>query len=899
MPKMIRTLYILLIYMLLMGWASAFAFQKQSGTIQGIVIDTLMNGIESVTVSLRNQNGLVMEFTPTDREGRFTLKALATGQQGNLFIQVQSLGYEMKRIKIEPGQTYYEIILNTQQIVMDMVEIQRKPAIQLMGDTLSYHVASFAGHEDRNIGDVLKRLPGIEVSTSGQISYNGKTISNLYIDGDDLVDGRYGLISNTVDHTIIERIEVIRGHQPLRVLHGKFATDDIGINLVLRDDRRHSLSGNASLAAGLPGEYEGVLNAVLLGKSIKMLNVLKGNNIGTDYKIEFNRIGLPGYQQETNIEAPLPLLSSGTVGDPDVSQRLYFLNNSGVINANNLLNTRDGFQIKSNIQGYVDRNRSTYQSLSQIYTNQDTIRYEDEQYILRRTALFNAALTGTANKEDYFLNNSLRASISAFGNPSSIGFNKQYFDQRLENKDTKITNDLSYVPAMPNRHILEFQLNTGLLEYGQNLSIDTGLNANIVNGGLEYATINQQADRSHLFAHLGGGYRIPTTLIRQHYQAGIVADRQTLVSEMLLEQLDGSMTSQQIDPGNRFAWLQQQAYLRANFEIKKENWDAAVSLPLTLENIRYWQDEYNLDDRKTRLIFSPRLSGRYFLNGENYVQANYSYSSGSGNLMNVFRGAIMTNYRSIRANQADLQFTSTSQTSLNLNLQSSVSMLFGYINLSHRYISSNSIQSSMISNDIQYADLLPYKNHYNTYTLSAGISKALFLLSSSVSLKGMANRIQFNQIVNNDLLPFNNDMLMLTPGVDTRLFNHLTLRYTGNYIWNISQLTDGTPANRLRQQSLIRENHFRIGYTSVNFNASLTGKNTVTRREGILPRDYFFMDLNMRMKIPGWKADIEFDLHNMTNVKNYRLVSVSSNQFSVSDYHLRGMTAVLRTGINF
>lgn len=896
---MIRTFHIFFICILLMGSIPVLAFQEQSGIIQGIVRDTLMNGIESATVSLRNQDGLVMEFAPTDHEGRFTLKALAADQQGNLFIQVQSLGYEMKRIKIEPGQTYYEIILNTQQIVMDLVEIQRKPAIQLMGDTLSYHVSSFAEHEDRNIGDVLKRLPGIDVAANGQISYNGKTISNLYIDGDDLVDGRYGLISNTVDHTMIERIEVIRGHQPLRVLHGKFGSDDIGINLVLRDDRRHSLSGNATFAAGLPREYEGILNTVLLGKSIKMLNVLKGNNIGTDYKIEFDRIGLPGYQQETNIEVPLPLLSSGTIGDPDLNQRLYFLNNSGVINANNLLNTRDGFQLKSNIQGYVDRNRSTYQNLSHIYTNQDTILYKDDQDIRRTTALLNAALTGTANKETYFLNNSLRASISALGNPSSIGFNGQYFDQGLENKDLKITNDLSYVPALPNRHILEFRLNTGLLEYGQHLSIDTGLNANIVNGGLEYTGMNQQADRSHLYAHLMAGYRIPITLVKQHYEVGIVADRQTLASEMLLEQLDGSMASQQIDQGNRLAWLQQKAYLKANFEIKKENWNATFSLPLTMENTRYWQDEYNLDDRKTRLIFSPRLSGRYFLNGENYIQANYSYSSGSGNLMNVFRGAIMTNYRSIRANQADLQFTSTSQTSLNLNLQRSVSMLFGYINLSHRYISSNSIQSTIISNDIQYTDLLPYKNHYNTYTLSAGISKALFLLSSNLSLKGRVNRMQFNQIINDDLLPFNNDMLMLTPGVDTRLFNHFTLNYTGNYIWNISQLADGTPANRLRQQSLIRENHFRIGYTSVNFNASLTGKNTVTRREGILPRDYFFMDLNMRMKIPGWKADIEFDLHNMTNVKNYRLVSVSSNQFSVSDYQLRGLTAVLRTVINF
>lgn len=68
-----------------------------------------------------------------------------------------------------------------------------------LGDTLNYNVASYTQQGDRVIGDVLKKMPGIVVSKDGGISFNGKNISNFYVEDMDLLQGRYGLATNNIN----------------------------------------------------------------------------------------------------------------------------------------------------------------------------------------------------------------------------------------------------------------------------------------------------------------------------------------------------------------------------------------------------------------------------------------------------------------------------------------------------------------------------------------------------------------------------------------------------------------------------------------------------------------------------------------------------------------------------
>ena len=84
-------------------------------------------------------------------------------------------------VALEPGNTLLKEVT---------VKAER---IREQGDTISYSVSSFAQEQDRSIGDVLRRMPGINVESSGKIQYQGEDINKFYIEGADLLGGKSSL----------------------------------------------------------------------------------------------------------------------------------------------------------------------------------------------------------------------------------------------------------------------------------------------------------------------------------------------------------------------------------------------------------------------------------------------------------------------------------------------------------------------------------------------------------------------------------------------------------------------------------------------------------------------------------------------------------------------------------
>lgn len=108
-------------------------------------------------------------------------------------------------VQLEPGTT----LLKEVTVKADRIREQ--------GDTITYNVGSFAQQQDRSISDVLKRMPGINVEQSGKIQYQGGVINKFYIEGSDLLGGKYGIATNGISHEDVGAAEVMENHQPMQV----------------------------------------------------------------------------------------------------------------------------------------------------------------------------------------------------------------------------------------------------------------------------------------------------------------------------------------------------------------------------------------------------------------------------------------------------------------------------------------------------------------------------------------------------------------------------------------------------------------------------------------------------------------------------------------------------------
>src|SRR5690606_31385992 len=425
-----------------------------------------------------------------------------------LQLEINHLGFKKVNESLASKKTYYEIILEDQAINLADVQVKSRPHIQRIGDTLSYNVESFAKNEDRSIGDVLKRMPGMEVSENGKVKFNGQDISKLYIDGDDLLDDKYAIGTKTIPHAMVLGVEVIQNHQPLKVLKNKTFSDKVALNLVIKDEAKLKLTGQAKVGLGLPEQYDGELNAILFNKKYKMLNVLKGNNIGDDLSGDFSGFNSSSFLSGMGNSRSSALLSSGTAGSPNLPKNRYYINQSGSLNAHNLMNLRNGLQLKSNVKLLLDKNERAYQSASEYYIGQDTIRYHEQQSVDNHPFIADISLQTKANKIRYYFNNELTFKYSHENMYSTLMSNDMNMQQKLNNRISDFSNTLDYVPELKNKNIMSVKWYLNYYNQPQMLVIKPGINADIFNEGNEFEKLSQFAETPTWFNRASVGYHL-------------------------------------------------------------------------------------------------------------------------------------------------------------------------------------------------------------------------------------------------------------------------------------------------------------------------------------------------------------------------------------------------------
>jgi hypothetical protein len=871
----------------------------QSKTIRGVVKDKkTTKPISNVSVLLKDRSLKTRYYSITNELGQFSINFTSALQNDSIYLEVLSIGYKKTLKLLDWEASFYTFFLEESFIDLEKVEVKTIAPIKLNGDTLSYNVDYFAHIEDRTIGDVLKRIPGIAVDESGKISFNGKTILNLYIQGDDLMDGRYGLATKAINKDLIKSIDVLRNFQPIKVLKDKVPTTDIAVNLILKDENRVKIAGQTMLGSGLPSLYDMELNAMIFNKKLKTLNSLKLNNSGLDYQNEFKQFQADNFLSSIDFKRPNLLLSSALPTDPDIPKLYYYLNNSGVINLNSLFNTKDTIQIRTNIQFFADRYTLNFENNISNFTPSDTIQFNQVQQYLRKPFVFNGSINLEVNKATSFISNKLSFNSSSDNDFSSIIFNNGGFNQQLLSSTKNISNLFNWIPRLKGKNVLNIGMNSIYSNMPQFLDVFTGLEPAILNGGANYKAVQQFAETPTLFNHLSASYLI-IGRIRQEYLAGIVNERQELNSSIQLAQFNGSINQYNGDVGNKLIWERNKISFTPKYFYKKERWQSLISLPFISQSINYKQPDYQLNIANRRFFFNPMTTFRFDINVEDYIEADYQFSNNLGNISGIYRGLIINNYQTFNRNDAALQEKRASSTGIKYNFQRARILLFMNAGINYSKILANTILSSTISNNIQSTVLLPFENDQSKISINASIKKYLFKLKGNISFSTVSQRSIFNQFVNGQELSFYNDATLLAGQIDAKIADAFTLKYSANLSLSSSKQIKNV------NNSPVIENKFRrfnqdiyFGYNpSDKLFFNLRGNHIRLSQQTQPDINYFFMDASLRYKIK--KIEFSLEATNLSNIQDYRIFNVSSNQFSEDRFQIRNRMLIARAIFNF
>ncbi len=233
------------LFLLLVG--ATISSASAQTVIQGTVLDDQGKAVDAfVTVSPKD-SGSMIAFADTDEKGNYELRFEANAD--SVTVTVSGLGIGTQTLLIANRSQQLNFTVKEEITELEEVSIKAQK-IRQEGDTINYLVGAYQKQGDRVIGDVLRRMPGIEVSESGGIKYNGKDIKEFYVEEMNLLQGRYGLATNNINASDVASVQVLENHQPVKMLQGKELTDDVAINLKLKDSAKGTVAINMMLGAG-------------------------------------------------------------------------------------------------------------------------------------------------------------------------------------------------------------------------------------------------------------------------------------------------------------------------------------------------------------------------------------------------------------------------------------------------------------------------------------------------------------------------------------------------------------------------------------------------------------------------------------------------------------------------
>ncbi len=863
------------------------------------VTDTFNTPLTTATVTILNKEELVIAYSVVATNGVYNILLPNTTVAHNLTIEVSHIGFNTTRVPFNTLVNSYKIALVPTQTTLKTVIIKNRPFIKILGDTLRYKVSAFETKEDRSIGDVIRRLPGVEVATDGTIYFNGKQVENLYIHGDDLMDGRYGLATKVIKKEMIESIDIILNHQPIKVLENKIFSDKTSVNLVLKNENSLKIATDLNAGIGFPSVYSTEASAILLSKKIKAINFFGINNIGKDYGSDMKQLGNANFISNLIPNADEVSLSLATITPSGLPLYSYFFNNSATFNANNLYNLKNGLQVKLNLQAFNDKGNTAFESTTINYLATDTIIYTEKQFSNTRPKGYVSSLNFMLNRNKYFFNNNTKFIVGKDGSFNTIKFNQQAFNQTLNKQKIELINDFNFMPLLSKTGVGEMRW---LIDYNTNnqaLQIGNGFFTDVKNHKGFYDLVEQEVAEPKIFSHLYFSYKSLKGKISKAFKVGNIWEKQTVKSQLKFDSL-GTKISYTGDFGNNLRWQKFNTYVEGNFGFKTKKINIALVLPIGFQAITITQKAYSISNTTRPILINPYLSFKYNFNSEDYLVLSNSLSNSIGTISGAYKGAILLNYRFFNSNEEGLQELNSNSTELRYNLQRSIKLFFSNFGIRYKTITANSIISDSFTNNIRNSILLPFTNKQTSASAFFSASKFSFILKSTFAVKANFEVRKYNQFINNSKLPFTSNAFNLEGSILKKISGIISINYTNRSSWfynRIDKNNSGTYFKSLGNYQMNQQ--LKLSFTPYKkVFVEIEGMNNLIKNDES-GANFLFVDANIKYDRIFKRFDVGINLTNLLNTKKFSLYSFNSNQFFENNFSLRGRMALFSTHYYF
>ncbi len=884
--------YILITYLILL---SATTYSQI--IIEGNVIDFNGQLLPSVSISLIDPlNGAVITYTTSDVNGNYSL-SLQT-DHSKVLLRTFASNYDRYEEEIEAKSQLIPLVLEPNHTELEEIFIKASPIVQ-KNDTIVYDLNSFASKNDRVLQDVLKKMPGIEVSDSGEIKYQGESIGEFLVEGKNLMQGSYSAITNALPNLHISKLEVYENHQPIKMLRGKIPSSKAAINIRLKN--KISFSGSGSVAVGGdPFIYNASATPMFFSKGLQYLVSLASNNAGEQPQQRFANFSIgqafDAFRMSTSSSS---LLSIASLGNPGIDKKRYLRNKSNAASANFLNNLSDQVTLNTNIfynNEFV--RQDALQSTRVAVFNPVTNTFDPLVYVRENdNALFTESIQGkftlTKNTDNNYIKNTLTVDVDRKKDNSLMLLNLDPIDQSLYSPNFNIQNTFSSLIPVGNKKFANFRSLVNFANNKQNYLAQTFGNLNLDDPLLEsYQDLNQIYKQNKFFT-------------QNAISLSWVKNKWTITSEYSLQyehtnfdtQLWGidQSVSTPIGPSytNDLKYSQVVNQLDNSASYSSNKWKMRFSLPISFRNIDLKDKQDHTTNNKNVVNLLPSASATYTLShmwtfrGSSNINVSYTpleqlYSN------YIFSGLNLSAY------QGKIQDTKTWSNRGVVEFKNPFNGLFGNATITQSSTNKNVILRQQIQpNGQQIIEAIEKDNTSTSLTSTVNIGKFFTDFSTNLKLNFTNKTTKNDVILNENFARVKNTTNTYGISFTNNHLSWLQVNYDFSYTKSSRKNHDSSD-NTYRNSSLLSvdlspfSEHsitYKLDYRQSNFNNQVFANR--------------FMDLQYRYKWNKRKIDLELEWMNILNQKHYEQVIINDIQTTTSSYQIRPRQIVVRVRFTF
>ena len=727
--------------------------------IQGKVVNQTNTPIEGAIISLvKAETEEVIQYTQSNTAGVFEM-SLPTPSP-NLNLRIQHLDYALYQHALVFPVSYLTLTLKEQQTVLEEIFIKPSPITQ-RNDTLSYRVESFASKTDRVLEDVLKRLPGIEVSASGQIKYQGENINRFYIEGLDLMKGRYSAVTKAISPDDISRVEVYEDHQPIKMLDGKVATGKPALNIRLKN--KISRAGTAKIGGGFsPFIWDISLSPMFFSRHFQILANYDTNNMGNTVMTKMNNFySFEEYDIFLYSSTNMPFLQIATNSDPSIKQNRYWFNKSHLGNLNVLQKLKNNWELTGTLYYLNEHNdtddriqTTTIHYLNPTLGTSEPITYQRTTASRAAKEIFHAEFTVTQNKKQNYTKNKTTIRISKDKTRGDLMVNtpENLIQQKVNAPIFQLQNTLSTLIPLTEKHWINFR---SLLDFSNSkeayFASPTTL-LNLDNPDLSsYPSLSQHYDNQSFYTKNAIAY-----VWRQCAWTFSGEYNFTFQQTHFNTDLYGSETAFWIPiPGDyhnqlRYQTISNALHSRINFKAKR--WSLNLNLPLDWATASLIDEENNKHDSNRKLFLSPTLYAQYVASLYWTFKGNIAYTSVFTPLNQLYSSTVL-NELNFSAFTNRILSNHRFRSKIETNYKDPFTGWFAYFNLEYIEQQNPILFSQQIGeNGQQVIRAIEQNNTQITQRLELNIDKLIEPISTTLKGSFSHNRnknpILINQVYN-------------------------------------------------------------------------------------------------------------------------------------------------------